>query len=153
MKRGECKRYAHPSLSIGRRIMGRVKPGDTVAIKNPERHSLVKAGKLILQGPDILSMRVPDNISRPDLKVLDSLVDWGIILVNEEPLCLLQQDDPLMSELVTEYDEFTVSEAIDFLRKLSTCNIKKFLDYESKNKNRTTVLKAFIKDDLLIEAN
>jgi hypothetical protein len=125
--------------------MGRVKPGDTVAIKNPERHSLVKAGKLLLRRPDMLSMTVPDNISLPDLKVLDSLVDWDIILVSQEPLCLIQQEnDPLMSKLINEYDSLTVQEAIAFLQKLSGDNIKKFIDYEKVHKNRTTVLKAFI---------
>lgn len=124
--------------------MGRVKPGDTVAIKNPERHSLVKAGKLLLRSPDILSMTVPENISHPDLKVLESLVDWNIILVREEPLCLIQQEnDPLMSELINEYDKLTAPEAVVFLRKLSGNNTKKFLDYERVHKNRTTVLKVF----------
>jgi hypothetical protein len=133
--------------------MGRVKPGDTVAIKNPERHSLVKAGKLILRRPDMLSVIVPENISQPDLKVLDSLVDWNIILVNQEPLCLIQQeDDPLMSELITEYDELTAQEAVAFLRRLSGNNIKKFIDYERVHKNRTTVLKVFV-DAINLEAS
>jgi hypothetical protein len=123
--------------------MGRVKTGDMISIKNPARHSLVKAGKLLLKAPDNVSMIVPEGLSLPDMSLLDSLVDWNIIVVNEESVCQPSNSDPLMSELITEYDSLKAADAVKFIQGLSTTNQKKFIDYERVNKNRTTVLKAF----------
>jgi hypothetical protein len=123
--------------------MRRVKAGYMISIKNPERHSLVKAGKLLLKSPDNMSTIVPDGLAIPDLKLLDSLAEWDIIAVNEESVCRPQANDPLMSGLIDEYDSLKVVEAVKFIQGLSTTNQKKFLDYERVHKNRTTVMKAF----------
>jgi hypothetical protein len=123
--------------------MGRVNTGDMICIKNPERHSLVKAGKLLLKAPDHVSMIVPEGTSLPDLRLLESLADWNIIVVNEESVCQPSNSDPLIAELINEYDVLKVADAIEFISGLSATNQKKFIDYERVNKNRLTVLRTF----------
>jgi hypothetical protein len=122
--------------------MGLVKPGDIVCIKNPERNSLVKAGKLELRVPDISAV-VPESISRQDLKLLDSLIEWGILELREELISQPFELDPLDEGLLEEYRTLTVKETVHFLRCLSDSRRNKFLQYEKGHKNRSTVLRAF----------
>lgn len=122
--------------------MGMLKPGDMISIKNPERHSLVKAGKLLLKSPDSMSMIVPDGLARQDLNLLERLIDWNIIVVNEVAV-RPSESDPLMSELINEYDSLKAHEATSFVMGLSESNRQKFLEHEKAHKNRVTVLREF----------
>jgi hypothetical protein len=143
MKRGGCRTYAHPSLTIGRRIMGMLKPGDMISIKNPERHSLVKAGKLLLRSPDSMSVIVPEGLDRQDLTLIERLIEWNVIVVNEVAVRPSEEGDPLMAELINEYDLLNAREATTFLKGLSETNKQKFIDHEKGHKNRVTVLREF----------
>jgi hypothetical protein len=123
--------------------MGMLKPGDMISIKNPERHSLVKAGKLLLRSPDSMSVTVPEGLDKQDLNLLERLVDWNVIVVNEVVVRPSGKSDPLMSELMNEYDSLKANEASAFLKGLSKVNQDKFINYEQAHKNRVTVLREF----------
>lgn len=142
MSKGEYTIYAHPSF-LWRRIVGSVKAGDMISIKNPEKHSLVKAGKLRLKSPDCVSMIVPSGLSKTDVKLLQSLADWGIIVVNEESVCQTNIEDPLISELQKEYSNLNVKQAVKFIKSLGDSNKEKLIQFEMDTKNRVSVLNAF----------
>jgi len=125
--------------------MGQVKPGDRISIKNPERNSLVKAGRLQLKAPDNITIEVPDYLDRRDLKVLDHLVEWGVLALNDEPEHKLQhvEYDVLDIELLTEYDDLNAEEAAEFILSLNKNRQAKFIEHERSHKNRKTVLRVF----------
>ena len=125
--------------------MGLVKPGDSISIKNPERNSLVKAGRLQLKTPDSITIVVPDGIDRKDLKVLDHLIEWGVLALNEVPQKQERQEeyDPLDMELLSEYKSLNSQQAIGFIERLSSKRQDRFIQYERGHKNRKTVLRVF----------
>lgn len=123
--------------------MGLVKPGDFVCIKNPERNSLVKAGRLHLKTPHEISVQVPEGISKQDIKLLDSLVEWGILEIREQPILHTKEIDPLDEGLFKEYDSMNARDSVKFISSLGDSRRSKFLDYERGNKKRKTVLKVF----------
>jgi hypothetical protein len=123
--------------------MGQVRPGDIVSIKNPERNSLVKAGRLNLRAPNNIAAIVPDDISKKDLVLLDSLSEWGIININGNPTGPLFSVDPLEEHLLNEYLTLDVKESISLISKVNTERKDNLLQYEKGHKNRKTVLKAF----------
>lgn len=144
MRGGYNRPISTPHSLIGRVFMGRINPGDKISIKFPERNSLVKAGKLVLKVPDSISAVVPNTITKKELGLLERLVDWDILLVNEIPSQpSLEEMDSLDEELLFEYGALKSKEAISFISKLSEKRRFKFLDYERYHKKRKTVLKAF----------
>lgn len=118
-----------------------VKPGDIVTIKHPEKNSLVKAGKIQLRVPDSMFAVVPNTITKRDLLLLDSLVDWDILVVNNSPVESFSVDED-----IEEYENLNVNDALDFINAMNAlCSERatKLLEYEGLHKNRKTILKAF----------
>lgn len=124
--------------------MGTIKPGDTISIKNPNRNSLVKAGRLQLRVPETTSAVVPEDISKKDLILLDHLIGWGIIQLEVDITSQPLGSDPLWNSLLQEYKDLSAIEAKAFIRKLSDKRQTMFLEYEKSHKNRKTVLKDFV---------
>lgn len=118
-----------------------IKPGDIITIKYPDKNSLVKAGKIQLKVPDNMFAVVPDTITKRDLVLLESLVDWDIITVNSSPV-----ESFLVEEDIEKYETLKAKEALDFIYSMKTlCGTRanKLIEYEKTHKNRKTILKAF----------
>jgi hypothetical protein len=124
--------------------MAKVRPGDIVSIVNPIRNRVVNTGYINLRNPDKLSGKVPEGIPQNALKVIEDLIGWGILTVDQpEAISARRQEDPLDVELINEYKSLNARDAVSFLSSVGSIRRQRFLLYEKETKNRKSVLQRF----------
>ena len=64
--------------------MVNVKPGDIVRIVDPMKNRVVNTGYVNLHVPDLLYSKIPKGVPQRDLKVIDNLIEWGILAIEED---------------------------------------------------------------------
>jgi len=126
--------------------MDAIKPGDRVRLNNAEKNRSLSTGFVFLRYPNEIEADVPRVISQQGLRLINHLLEWGIISkveIEKAPPQMVEEVDTLDNKLVDEYNGLNAKEAIIFLNSVSPSIRTRFIEHERRNKCRKTVLKAF----------
>ncbi|GAB4336279.1 MAG: hypothetical protein Kow0099_09190 [Candidatus Abyssubacteria bacterium] len=97
----------------------------------------------IIPGYDDLTMtEIVDQIKRLPLKELETVREYEVHNFNR--VRIIRQIDRELDEarIIPDYDELSVSEAIDRLKKLTPQQLAALKDYEKTHRNRSTIIRA-----------